>query len=56
MTFDFMSYLTVFQSYQGNRRVIKESCLQWNSVLMFEKILASAGIEYAGFAQTLKSP
>ena len=30
MTCNFMSFSTVFQSYQDNRRVIMKGCVQWN--------------------------
>ena len=32
MTCDFTSFSTVFQSYQGDGRLIMKDCVQWNSV------------------------
>ena len=32
MTCDFTSFLTVFQSYQDDVRLIMKGCVQWNSV------------------------
>ena len=32
MTCDFTSFSTVFQSYQGDGRLIMKGCVQWNSV------------------------
>ena len=32
MTCNFMSFLTVFQSYQDDVRMIMKGCVQWNSV------------------------
>ena len=32
MTCDFMSFSTVFQSYQDDGRLIMKDCVQWNSV------------------------
>ena len=32
MTCDFTSFLTVFQSYQDDVRMIMKGCVQWNSV------------------------
>ena len=32
MTYDFTSFLTVFQSYQDGGRLIMKGCVQWNSV------------------------
>ena len=32
MTCDFMSSLTVFQSYQDDVRMIMKGCVQWNFV------------------------
>ena len=32
MTCDFTSFLTVFQSYQDDVRMIMIGCVQWNSV------------------------
>ena len=44
MTCNFMSFSTVFQSYQDNERLIMKGSVQWNTV-MVEKILSGAGIE-----------
>ena len=30
---DFMSFSTVFQSYQDDERVILKNCVQWNTIL-----------------------
>ena len=32
MTCDFTSFLTVFQSYQDDVRMIMKGCVQWNSI------------------------
>ena len=32
MTCNFMSFSTVFQSYQDDERLIMKGCVQWNSV------------------------
>ena len=32
MNCDFTSFLTVFQSYQDDVRMIMKGCVQWNSV------------------------
>ena len=32
MTCDFMSFSTVFQSYQDDGRMIMKGCVQWNPV------------------------
>ena len=32
VTCDFMSFSTVFQSYQYDGRLIMKCCMQWNSV------------------------
>ena len=42
MTFDFMSFLTVFQSYQGNGWMIMKGCVQWNPVAVERHISLKA--------------
>ena len=32
MTFDVTSFSTVFQSYQGDERMIMKGCVEWNPV------------------------
>ena len=44
MTCNFMSFLTVFQSYQDDRRMIIKVCMQRNPFVV-EKILPGAGLE-----------
>ena len=44
MTCNFMSFSTVFRSYQGNGRMIMKGCMQWNPVSV-EKILPQVGLE-----------
>ena len=41
MTCDFMSFLTVFQSYQDDVWMIMKGCVQWNSVCGWEDITSS---------------
>ena len=44
MTGDFMSFLTVFCSYQDDVRVIMKGCVQWNPVYDCEDFV-QAGLE-----------
>ena len=44
MTCDFMSFLTVFRSYQDDGRMIMKGCVQWNPVYD-KKISPRAGLE-----------
>ena len=37
MICDFTSFLTVFQSYQDDVRMIMKGCVQWNSVYEEQK-------------------
>ena len=36
MTSNFMSFSTVFQSYQDDERLIMKGCMQWNPVYGLE--------------------
>ena len=40
----FMSFSTVFQSYQDHGQVIRKGCVQWNQVTI-EKSLPHAGLK-----------
>ena len=52
MTCDFMSFSTVFQSYQDNGRLIMNGCVQWNSIYGCED-LPQAGIKLGRLYQLL---
>ena len=41
MTCDFMSFSTVFQSYQDDGRMIMKGCVQWNPVYGWEDFASS---------------
>ena len=41
MTYDFTSFLTVFQSYQDDVWMIMKGCVQWNSVYGWEDFSSS---------------
>ena len=41
MTSDFTSFSIVFQSYQGNGRLIMKGCVQWSSVYGSEDFASS---------------
>ena len=41
ITFDFTSFITVFQSYQDDGQVIIKDCLQWNPVYGVEDFASS---------------
>ena len=41
MTCDVTSFLTVFQSYQDDGRMIMEGCMQWNLVYGWEDFASS---------------
>ena len=43
MTCDFTSFLTVFQSYEDDVRMIMKSCVQWNFVYGCGDITSSEG-------------
>ena len=45
MTCDFMSFSTVFHSYQVDGRVIMKGCMQSNPRLCLESFSPSVGIE-----------
>ena len=44
MDCDFISFTTVFQSYQDDERLIMKGCKQWNPFTV-EKISPRAGLE-----------
>ena len=37
----FMSFSTVFQSYQDNGQMIMKGCVQWNSIYGWEEVSSS---------------
>ena len=41
MICDFMSFSTVFQSYQDNERLIMKGCVQWNPIYGREDFASS---------------
>ena len=41
MTCDFMTFSTVFQSYQEDGRIIMKDCVQWNPVYGWEEFTSS---------------
>ena len=47
MTCDFTSFLTVFQSYKDDERLIMKGCVQWNPVYGCEDF-ASSGARTLG--------
>ena len=43
MTWDFTSFSTVFQSYQDDRRLKMNGCVQWNSILWLRRFCLECG-------------
>ena len=56
MTCDFTSFLTVFQSYQGNVKVIMQGCVQWNLVYDWKEFRFKRGARYKNKSKSIVLP